>query len=84
MKEKEQKNLCETAFRLFGTGVDLQKEHNGGKLVRWRNKEASPEGEKEQKNAPGNCVPLLRERVGSVEEEPVETGCAPGEKRRTA
>ena len=49
MKEKEQKNLCETSFRLFDTGVELQRERGGGRLVRWQEEKASPKGGEEQK-----------------------------------
>ena len=41
--------MCETAFRLFGTGVDLQRGRSGGGLTRWQEEKASPKGERSKR-----------------------------------
>lgn len=43
--ERSKRIFCETLFRLFDTGVDLQRGRSGGGLMRWQEEEASPKGE---------------------------------------
>lgn len=45
-EERSKRIFCETTFRLFDTGVDLQRGRSGGGLMRWQEEEASPKGER--------------------------------------
>ena len=48
-EERSKRIFCETSFRLFDTGVELQRERGGGRLVRCQEEKASPKGGEEQK-----------------------------------